>query len=548
MWQTDTKYQRFLNALLNNEKFVCSKHSLAYSYDYVNRLIDVLQQKDWEMNYSVKQRIAQLRESIVELNNRVIRLEEYEVSGNIFGKIDKTADECKINLFFDCIKNEVNLTDGRQKKEHCRIAVFTPLSPLKNGIADYMTEILLALKQYVEIDIYIDDGYEPDNQVILQSFPIYRHHKFHEMYEIYDLILYEIGNNPHHAYIIPYVLQYPGILELHDFRLSHLYTFLSPEYQKIIREKNACAKEPDGRSYDPTNICLLKASQGVLVHNEFSKQEIFNKDMSIDVRKIELFSKVVLERQDTSELIKKYGFEDCFIFSCFGFMNYSKRIAPIIAAFSNLVQKYPQVKFKLLLVGKFNENYLASVMSHIRKRHLKKKVIMTGYVSLNDMYKYISLTDVCMNLRYDYGGESSGTLARIMGMGKACIVNRVGAFDEMPDFCCHKIAYENNPEKEIENITNAMSILFENRAYRKWLAVNSQVYVMEHLNLDRTIQLYCEAFGDFYYNRKIGININCLLKKAASFLAYNYFSNPYYAATYLALKLYSFYCGEYSEG
>lgn len=556
MMQNDAEYQRILNALLaqvrvhNEGRYndICafSEQSLTDSRNHLNFLLDTLYQKNWDANYSIQQRTDHVRESISELNKRVIYLEEGEVSGLEEQHYKrKSLDEDKINLFFDYIRNEIGKTEARQKKERLHLAVFTPLSPLKNGIADYTTVILLALKQYMEIDIYIDKGYEPDDPDILRSFTIYQHEKFHQLHKQYDLILYEIGNNPHHVYIIPYVLQYPGVVELHDFRLEYLHEYLLPKYQKIARAESICAIYPEGYDYNPLNLYLLKVSRGGLVHSEFSRQAVFDESIASDVRKIELFAKAVLEEQEISDLVRKQGLEDCFVFSCFGFVNHTKRIEQIIISFSYMVQKHPKAKLKLLIVGEFAKDYIILIKSLIRKHHLKKYVVMTGYVTLSDMYKYISLTDVCMNLRYPYGGESSGTLARIMGMGKACIVNRVGTFDEIPDYCCHKIAYESNLEKEIENITNAMSILFENSAYRKWIAGNAQTYVMEHLNLDHTIQLYRESLDHFY--RKATFDIDRLIGKAASFLAYNYFDNPYNAAIYLVSQIYPFFCGETIE-
>jgi len=553
MRQIDSEHQRILNALFNQikdynqERYVdiCafSERSSMYSHNYLNWLLSILYQKNWNADYSIQERTDHLRESITELNKRVIYLEGHETPGdeNRIQK-DEAFDEEKIDLFLEHIRNEIVQTERRQKKERLRLAVFTPLSPLKNGIADYMTVILLALRQYAQIDIYIDEGYEPDNPDILQSFAVYQHGKFHELHDRYDLILYEIGNNPHHLYIVPYVLRYPGILELHDFCLDYLYRLLPLEYQNVARAESPYLGK-DGNN--PWNMYLLKASRGVLVHSEYSRQAVFHETPTIDVRKIELFAKAVLEDQETSHLVKKHGLEDCFLFSCFGFMNYAKRIEPIIVSFSNIVQKYPGTKFKLLIIGEFTEEFLRSVKARIRKHHLKKHVVMTGYVTLDDMYKYISLMDVCMNLRYPYGGESSGTLARIMGMGKACIVNRVGAFDEIPDSCCHKIAYEGNSEKEIENITGAMSLLFENSAYRKWIATNAQTYVMEHLNLDHMIQLYRESLDHFYC--KPTFNIACLMEKASSFLAYNYFDDPYHAAAYFTSRLHSFFYDNDSE-
>lgn len=557
MEQTDIRSQRLLHALIDqvrnydegryNDLCVFSEQTSLQSRDYLNWLISMLYQKNWDSDYSIQQRTDHFREGISELNKRVIYLERNRNPGSKdFSEDDENFDKNRIDRFLARIRPEVIQTEGQQRKDRLRIAVFTPLSPLKNGIGDYMTVILLALKRYADIEIYIDDGYEPDDPEILQSFAIYRHGKFHKQRDRYDLILYEIGNNPHHVYIVPYVLQYPGILELHDFRLDYLYRLLASEYQETARKESVCDRYPEGCGYNPMNMYLIKASRGVLVHSEYSWQEVFNENMSFDVRKIEHFSIVVSGEEDASDLVKKHELEDCFLFSCFGFVNYPKRVKEIIIAFSSIVQKYPKAKIKLLIVGEFTEDYITSVEHQIDKHHLEKHVITTGYVTLDDMHKYMSITDVCLNLRYPYGGESSGTLARIMGMGKACIVNRIGAFDEIPDLCCHKIPYESDGGKEIENIVNAMSILFENSAYRKWIAGNAQRYVIEHLNLSRTVQRYREVLDHFYC--KPTYDRDRLMNKACSFLAYNYFDDPYNAAKYFSFRLQEyFYSREVEE-
>lgn len=544
MRHTDTERQCILNALLDQIKYhdegqyirirSFSEDSFEESHSYLNWLFGVLYQKNWDADYSIQQRTDHLRESLAEVNRRVICLEGHSDLGGENRK-DRTFDENKIDLFLSRFRGEILQEVGKQAKERLHIAVFTPLGPLKNGIADYMTVILLSLKRYAEIDIYIDDGYEPDDADILQSFTIYHHKVFHERHDQYDLVLYEFGNNPHHAYIVPYALQYPGVLELHDFNLAYLYQYLPPEYQEIARARSVCVKYPEGCEDNPMNMYLLKVSKGVLAHSEFVRQSVHDEDMSIDVRKIELFSNTILEEKDASDIVKECGLEDCFVFSCFGFATHTKRIREIILSFSNIVQKYPKEKFKLLIVGKFDEDYRILVNGLIRKYHLKKHIVTTGYVTLDDMYKYISCTDVCLNLRYPYGGESSGTLARIMGMGKACIVSRVGAFDEIPDFCCHKIAYGDSQDKELMNITEAMSLLFENGTYRKWIAGNAQTYVMEHLSLEHTVQLYRKSLDHFYC--KPIYRTEGLLEKAASFLMCNYFDDPYYAAEYAASRL-----------
>jgi len=47
--------------------------------------------------------------------------------------------------------------------------------------------------------------------------------------------------------------------------------------------------------------------------------------------------------------------------------------------------------------------------------------------------------DIVLNLRYPTVGESSGTLLRSMGLGKAVMVSEVGSFQEFPDDVCLKV-------------------------------------------------------------------------------------------------------------
>ena len=47
--------------------------------------------------------------------------------------------------------------------------------------------------------------------------------------------------------------------------------------------------------------------------------------------------------------------------------------------------------------------------------------------------------DIVLNLRYPTVGESSGTLLRALGLGKAVMVSEVGSFQEFPDDVCLKV-------------------------------------------------------------------------------------------------------------
>ena len=54
-----------------------------------------------------------------------------------------------------------------------RLALFTPLSPLKTALADHSEGLLPYLAQGADIELFIDEGYQPANQDIVQRFDIY---------------------------------------------------------------------------------------------------------------------------------------------------------------------------------------------------------------------------------------------------------------------------------------------------------------------------------------------------------------------------------------
>jgi hypothetical protein len=70
---------------------------------------------------------------------------------------------------------------------------------------------------------------------------------------------------------------------------------------------------------------------------------------------------------------------------------------------------------------------------------LSANVRMLGFAPIEEFTGYLSACDIVLNLRYPTVGESSGTLLRAMGLGKAALVSEVGSFAEFPDDVCLKV-------------------------------------------------------------------------------------------------------------
>src|SRR5689334_11595660 len=100
-----------------------------------------------------------------------------------------------------------------------RVGWFSPVPPVRSGIAGRSAELVAALREKgYAVDIYVDS-----TPRIAQAPGVSSAHDFpwRHRQRPYDLIVYQFGNSSHHDYAWPYALRYPGLVVLHDTRLHH---------------------------------------------------------------------------------------------------------------------------------------------------------------------------------------------------------------------------------------------------------------------------------------------------------------------------------------
>ncbi len=92
-----------------------------------------------------------------------------------------------------------------------RLAWFSPLPPVRSGIARYCSELLPGLAAEYDIDLFVDGppaAFEsPDERVQL-----FNAHDFiwKNRARPYDLIVYQLGNAPCHDYMWAYLVRLSG--------------------------------------------------------------------------------------------------------------------------------------------------------------------------------------------------------------------------------------------------------------------------------------------------------------------------------------------------
>jgi len=113
-----------------------------------------------------------------------------------------------------------------------RIAFFSPLPPAKSGIADYCEALLEPLSQLSDVTVY-------SSRAGVAAFDA----------NCFDVLLYQLGNNPAHDFVYETALRHPGVAVLHEANLHYLVADLTlnagknEEYWREVAENGGARTE-----------------------------------------------------------------------------------------------------------------------------------------------------------------------------------------------------------------------------------------------------------------------------------------------------------------
>src|SRR5437773_10199217 len=171
------------------------------------------------------------------------------------------------------------------------------------------------------------------------------------------------------------------------------------------------------------------------------------------------------------------------LIGAFGFLKPYKRIAESLRAFRRLLKLEPQAR--LILAGEEHPEF--NVRSLIRTLDLTEHVRVISFAPIEDFVGYMAATDIVLNLRYPTVGESSGSLLRALGLGKAVIVSDVGGFREFPDDVCLKAPVDSTEEDVLFEYLN---LLVSRPEVARSLGAQARCYVQRECNWDLVARRY----------------------------------------------------------
>ena len=403
------------------------------------------------------------------------------------------------------------IAKGDQKR---KIAFFTPLPPKQSGIADYSVDILNGLAEYFLIDVYIDKGYVADCK-LSEGIEVYCYDKFADQKDGYIDIVYQVGNSEYHSYMFPYIKSFPGTVVLHDYNLHGVIHYLTAKKGDLKRYKEYLREDHDndfvngyindissGRSglkifEIASNGFVVNHANKIIVHSDYAKKRLLEKSISYNVKKIPHYTNISTLNDNKNKVRRDLGIgEEQTVLSAFGHIHETKRIMPLLKSFKKLLEI--DEGLLLCLVGKPAPDIKQELEQFISNNNMKDKVIITGYVELTTFEDYIDATDICLNLRYPYNGETSGSFMRMLAKEKCTVINDIGSFSEVPDNCCVKLP---SPEvmhdsQEVEMIFSSLNKLISNKDMVIEIGKNARIYAEQYLSLEKVAKQYADFINE----------------------------------------------------
>ncbi|PZE20811.1 glycosyltransferase family 4 protein [Paenibacillus xerothermodurans] len=414
-----------------------------------------------------------------------------------------------------------------------KIAYFSPFPPQKSGISDYSVYLVEALSSFAEVDLWVD-GFDLSSEHITNKFRIYDYVNNPEHLTLlnnYDEIIYNIGNNPYyHSHIYDVFLKYNGVVILHEYVLYYLITgyYLDLLHDSELYLDELMMNHGDGGYAEglrilhdslpplqykfpeklPLNKRLIDHARGIIVHSEYARNEVLKINPNANCRVISQIGpnadNINVNADRKRELRQKYNIsDDDILIASFGYVSSSKRIHQVVEALSQL----PITNYKYLLVGE--GDYVKPLL---KKHRLQDKVIFTGFTTIEEFDELIAVSDIIVNLRYPYMGETSASLIRALLLGKVALVTDIGWFRELSDKCVIKIPLDEN---EVANIRHQLERLIGNAELRESYSTAIQAYADSELDPRKIARNIVAYLGELQHRRQKERLFNAICDEAA---------------------------------
>ena len=408
-----------------------------------------------------------------------------------------------------------------------RLAFLSPLPPAATGIADYSAELLALLAPLHHLDVYhaqpeVERTRLPAACGVWPAAELLTRHAE----RAYDLVIYQLGNGPDHAFQYPLMTRLPGLLVLHDLVLHHA--------RALVHLDSDAAR---AYAHDPSSQALRQAALGGLqaytdelrqayprqaerlaavqlgsvgrllpyayplfrqpvaaarltaVHNGCMARAIEDEVPAARVARVSMPIRTqALPAGAVAALRARLLLgPDDFVVGSFGLLTREKQIATVARAVARAVPHLPRLR--LLLVGAVPDR--ARLDRLLADSGIAERSVITGRVAFTELAAHIEAVDVAVHLRYPTARETSAALLRLLAQGRPTVMSDLENFAEIPE----DAVWRADPTDEEGEVTRALLRLAASPGTRDRLGRAAAAHVAQAHSDERCLESYQAAIA-----------------------------------------------------
>lgn len=404
---------------------------------------------------------------------------------------------------------------GRATGSRPRVAVWTPLPPQQSGVADFSAELIEALRRFVDMEIFVDDGATPLTAQLL-SCPVHHHSAFERRRRQapFDLLLYQFGASSFHSYMYEPMQEHPGIVDIHDLSWSQLLFHEAAvsgrlavfaqdirimEGDDALQQFNEAYSAGDGRldarlqafmDEHPMLRRVVDRSLAQIVHFPEAKRELEKRYPAARVHVIPMGVADPLRagrRAAGGDARIAAGIPPgSFVVGVLGIVHPLKRLDTCLRAFAGLPATHPESL--LTIVGRaMDAGHLEELSELAQTLGIAGRVRFTGHVSPELFDAHLRACDVVVNLRYPAHGQMSAIIMRAAAAGKPLIVSDIGDWDFIPGDFCWRLRHGDG---EVEVLSAQLERLSGDRRLRARMGARARAFYQEEGTLEAMAERY----------------------------------------------------------
>jgi glycosyltransferase involved in cell wall biosynthesis len=399
----------------------------------------------------------------------------------------------------------------RAARESLRLACFAPVPPVPSGIGDYLIDLVPWLPEPWSIDLFIDDGVVPEQELLAGRARCYPHGDWRQRHAEtpYDLNIYQVGNNRAHAYTLPYVLEHPGLLVLHDAVVHPARALHAVETGDIAAYRAAAEScRPDvGRALGhmiagglaspelffrfPLSEDLVRSSLVTCVHGTGLVEWL--RAMMPTGRVVPLAHWRSVP-ETTPELISGWrkrlgGDGGTVIAGCFGNIDVARRLDRVIQAVADLRSEAPVT---MVVAGAVDPSL--ELPERASAAGVADRVHWLGRVSAADFGALMQSVDFAVNLRFPPARASSGVLHQLLQAGVPAIISDLVHWMEYPAAAVQRVP-PGPDSTELATLRDSIRLWATRPELREEASRTAHRWAQVHLGPEQMANSYTRAVG-----------------------------------------------------